>query len=553
MFTFTTNPFDCSEKALLRTWRNQFRFRIAASKHACRLGRQTLTRMQQFSLVGKGRSQTARLYNEIRLLKNAFYAWFNAAIPDRLLFARANQFTAAHKKSLKFGSLSQWARKLASLQHLQLEAARQTHLQELKTQLFSLSKWRLLAKQHLARLIWTSNFRATEDLRAAWQLWLQRTRMQIHADTIYQRGLALSALQQWRTLFSMRQERRWSLFRGLKRWRHAHRARQATIFFAGQRVLRVLNSNDAPTSTLAQALSRSSQQQCQLAFVYQWRSALTRLIGLELAGDGMILESLKARLKRWRLQTHFKMLPAAAPVKLATKMIRRLKRFLQRRQERSDELETALMHFYTQRAWKLEASAFGKWERLFQMAQIGKLSCDTELKAWQSKEKWHCLHRWQLQTALKIHQKCEKWTERQRVLNYWRGVGKTLQSQRRLRILGRSLRNWSAALKERRLNSLQLTAWRCVKIGHTIERWRSKLFAQQSAYSLATDFCFLASGLAALRGWRQALCTKRQRGKPAIGRTLRAPAAHLLKPKKIEVPLLDFDEGDELTVAELSV
>lgn len=564
MFTTTYSPFDCSEKGLLRTWRSQFRFRIAANRHARRSARQNLTRMQQFTTNCQGRAQTARLYNEIRLLKNAFYYWFDCVIPDRLLFARANQFTAAHKKSLKFGALSQWARKYATCQSHQDTLARQEHVKQLKSLLFSLSKWRLLAKQHSARLIWTSNFRATEDLRSAWQIWQARTRAQIHADTIYQRGLALSALGTWRSFFAARQQRRWSLFSSLKRWRHTYKSHQSTLFFAGQRVLRSLNANDAPSSTLSQALTKTSDQQCQLIAVYKWRSALTRLIGLELAGDGMILESLKARLKRWRLQAYLKQLPSLAPIKLATKMIRRLKRNLQLRREKSDELEAALMNFYTNRAWKIESSAFGKWERLFQVAQLGKVACEAELKAWQKCEKWNCLHRWQLQTALKIHQKCNKWTRRQSIMNCWRAIGSSLQKQRKSRLLLRSIGNWRAVLKERQLRSVQLTSWRRFQNGNILERWHVRFFAVRSASSLADDFCFLVSGLGALKSWRQAttsrLSSSSQPPKPQkVTRTLRQPVAHLLKPKKIEVPSLssltpsEVDETGELSVAELSV
>lgn len=558
MFTFSASPFDCSEKGLLRTWRSQFRFRIAANRHARRLGRQNIKTMQRFTESRQKVNQIARFYNEIRLLKNAFYAWFRTVIPDRLLFARAYQFTAAHRQSLKYGALSHWARKLTQVHRHQDQLRQQQHVQQLKALLYSLAKWRLLTKQHTARFIWTANFRSTEDLRASWKLWQERTRAQIFADTVYQRRLALSSLSTWRLLFNARQERRWTLFRGLKRWRHVAKARQATVYFAGQRVLRVLAANDAPSSSLSHALSCSPDQQCKLAFIYRWRSALTRLIGLELAGDGMILEGLKSKLKRWRLQTHLKRLPSVAPVKLATKMIRRLKRYLHHRQERDEELEALLMDYYTKRAWKLEAVAFGKWERLFQLAQLGKLACEAELKKWQAREKGQCLHRWQLQTALKIHQKCCKWTERQRVLNYWRQVGGALQQQRKHRILARSFGLWCMVLKQRRLQSFQVTSWRLWKTGNAMERWRSRLFACQTAASLATDFSFLVTGLAALRMWRASLANqgqKQQLKRPE--RSLKQPVAHLLKPKKISVPSLSninvpekADESKELTVAE---
>lgn len=555
MFSFTSNPFDTSEKGLLRSWRSQFRARIARHRYARRLAKRIFSKMHQISSVNRCLSQTARLYNEIRLLKNAFYAWFRASIPDRLAFARANELTHAHRQSLKFGVLAQWARRCQSITTLQRESQRFDHLKRIKLQLKCLATWRLLHKQHSTRLIWTENFRATEDLRAAWQDWRRLTAIHIQADVFYQRALALGCLNQWRNLFESRQDRRWSLLSVFKKWKQLRLARQAQIYFSGQRTLRRLNAFDAPAQSLSASLQLPESKQALLIALYKWHFRLDRLLQLELAGDGMILESLKKKLRCWRLATINKLLPRQQPRQLVIKMIRRLKRHVLRAKEKKEAGEVALMQYYTSRAWTLQRDAFSLWESRFQMRELGKRACDARLKQWQAAEQWLCLHRWQLQTALKIHTKCTRWTQRQSAFTQWRQICASEKKFRMQRIKNSSLTSWRAALKSKLLQKIEGGAWRSVVLGSRLNRWQEKKNSLTKAASLAEDFYYLTRSLSTLKSWQ----LKAKEGRGRRRRSIKPPTAHLLKPKKIEVPSLSdlnavLVEGDgELSVAELSV
>ena len=83
---------------------------------------------------------------------------------------------------------------------------------------------------HAAQMIWTENFRLTEDLRRNFTFWRSSTKNQVISDTKYQFNLCKSSLKTWRSLFEARQEKRFQMKRFFTLWKVSSQAKEEFDF-----------------------------------------------------------------------------------------------------------------------------------------------------------------------------------------------------------------------------------------------------------------------------------------------------------------------------------
>ena len=497
-------------KGLFQLWRSELQGHKADFIYSNRLVGQVFKKMTGIVSLNQGRSQTSRLYNEIRLLKNFFYNWFTSVISDRFAFARDRIILSRNEIKIKTNFMEKWRRKSRELiliqqQSLQIQLSLKVrHL----TKFFN--DWKLLTKQHEARLIWTQNFRITENLRQFWGQWRIETNNQISADTKYQFNLCKSNLNTWRTLFEVKQERRFQLKRSFSLWKTFSQGGRGLRFLSGQGLLRKLTRLKAPNSTLSKALENSncassSNYSRRIVEFYQWKNQLKRVLILNETATAFLLEKIKKSLQIWRLKTaHFNVV-RSEPMRIKLKTFEMIRKSLNSRREKIDSLDSQLFHYYTHRAVQLESFYFQHWESAFQVTQVGKHCCLQVLKHWEAKKRKYLFLKWQLQTAGIIFGKCKRITEQQGVFTRWRRSCSNERSRRSFRILWKHLKLWKQGLRQRNLENRE------IKFRHTrtklfyYNNWKSLELIHNQNWSRAYDFFYIVRGSRCFDLWKQKL------------------------------------------------
>ena len=160
-------------------------------------------------------------------------------------------------------------------------------------------------------MIWTENFRLTEDLRGNFAFWRNSTKNQVVSDTKYQFNLCKNALKIWRNLFEERQERRFQMKRFFTLWKVSSQGRRGIRFLNGQKLLRRLTRFKASNLTLSRALEHSSSSgnpdstdtlasskySMMIVQLFKWRNGLKRIKTIEDCGNVFLFEKLKKTLE----------------------------------------------------------------------------------------------------------------------------------------------------------------------------------------------------------------------------------------------------------------
>lgn len=517
-------------KGLFQLWRSELQGHKADYFYFNRLIKQSFKQMIGIVSLNQGRSQTSRLYNEIRLLKNFFYNWFTSVIPDRFAFARARIISTRNKIKIKSDLLENWRRKSRVI--ILIEQQSQQIQLSLKARHVTKSfmDWRLLTKQHSARLIWTQNFRFTEDLRQFWEQWRIQTKNQITADTKYQFNLCRGYLNTWRSFFEIKQEKRFQLKRHFSLWKSFSQSERGLRFLSGQGLLRKLTRLKASNSTLSKALESSNCALNSNFFYqkiikfYQWKNQLKRIFHLKQTANAFLLEKIKKSLQIWRLKTaHFNVV-RSEPMRIKMKIFGVIQKNLILRQKKVLALDSQLFHYYTHRAVQLESFYFQHWESAFQVTQVGEHCCLQILKLWESKKRTKLFHNWQLQTAGIIFGKCKRITEQQGVFTRWRQSCSNERSRRSLRIISKHFKYWRYVYRQRNLENqeIQFRHLRIKLLHYT--NWKSLGIIHYHNWSRANDFFYIVRGSRCLELWRQKLQAIRiARAKTQTLLLLRAP------------------------------
>lgn len=560
-------------KGLFQVWRHEMQSKRADALYASKLRQKIFKKLHGNLILNQGRGQTSRLYNEIRLLKNFFYAWFSAAIPDRVVFEKDRIFLASKERQIKTEFFKKWLTKSRSVVLLE-QHSYQVQIATRNRKLTSiLSTWNLLTKQHTARVIWTENFRVTEDLRKIFVDWRRQAKNQVTADTKYQFNLCKGALNEWRSLFEAKQEERFQLKRYFCLWKSASQSRRGLRFLYGQRLLRRLTRLKASNGTLAKALENSSSETTEsdysrkLVALYTWKAQRKRLDVLEDCGNVVLLERMKKKLQIWRLLCTERNLIASEPQRIKAKVFSALKRVLQERREKSDALDSQLFHYYANRAVQLESLYFHYWESAFQVTQVGETCCLKVLKQWESRKRQEMFRRWQAQTAGIIFSKCKRITEQQSVFSQWRHSCANERNRRSLRIVSKHLQFWRKAHRQRDLENREIRFRHLKTKLRLFTAWKSKYAVMQENWSRANDFFYIVRGSRCIDLWKQKLEALRlARSKTQTLLLLRAP---IVRKPRIEqlmanaASLSDVNKNDgneheqlimgNLNIAELSV
>lgn len=555
-------------KGLFLVWRHELQERRAQAFHVSRLLKGTFKRLTGCISLSQGRAQTSRLYNEIRLLKNCFYNWFSAVIPDRFVFERDRMILARNERKTKAQTLLKWIRKSRSIVLLeqQCNQLKIAFKNRQMTRIFS--NWNLLTKQHSARLIWTENFRLTEDLRQIFKNWRSQAKNQVTADTKYQFNLCKNSLNVWRGLFDEKQENRFQLKRFFSSWKYLSIERRGIRFLRGQELLRCLSRLKVPNETLAKALECSNEESSSTKTVtfFKWKHQLKQLLTLKDCGNVFLLDKIKKILQIWRLKTAELNVIESEPIRMKSKVFTLIKKLVASKREKCEALDGQLFHYYANRAVKLEGLYFHRWESAFQVTQVGEHCCLQILKLWESQQRAALFKRWQVQTAGIIFEKCKRITGQQGMFTIWRRSCSAERSRRSLRIISKHFQSWRHAHKQRSLESRQIKFHhlKC-KLGY-FTRWKREHEKMIQSWSRANDFYFIVRGSRSIDLWKQkleALRTARLKTQTLL--LLRAP---IVRKPRIEqlmanaVSLSDLkgskdDEGhlimENLNIAELSV
>lgn len=597
-----SQQFRFSSKGLFQVWRHELKIRRSDQIYCKNLIKKYFNNMAGVTALNQGRSHTSRLYNEIRLIKNYFYKWFTTTIEDRLAFSKGKALAKKKNLIIKINVLEAWRRKTRAVNLIEQKSNALIRIFNERQVSSAFSSWRLLVKHHTARYIWTANFRNTEDIRELWTLWLRNGRNQIISDTIYQSNLTRTSLNKWRTIFDARQDRRFELKRHFCSWRKVLQGNRAFRFYSGQSLLRKLSVfKSATPEILSQAMERSginststssSFSQLNSDFIefdygltrksksvgsvfssrilkfYQWRGKLNRLLLLEEEGDVFLLRKLQKIIQIWRLKIIYKNLEETESCRLAVRLIRQLKFYLQSQREKSETADRQLFHFYTERAIKLEKRYFQIWESSFQVTRVSDHFCDQILRVqWNSIKKSDNFHKWQLLTAGKIFSKCQKITQQQQSFSAWRQNCKTEISTRNRRILSKHFSRWK---HENRCAKLERSKNQFLHVKRKkiyFEKFKNLYKKRQINHSRSFDFFYITRGLSTLNVWRERVklirSFRERNQKSLMMNTLRVP---LVRKPRIEqlmataMSLSDLSVQDNeadfsgnLNVAELSV
>jgi hypothetical protein len=531
-------------KGLFQVWRWSLRGRKAESFHQTRLIGRVYRRLAGIVALNQGRAQTSRLYNEIRLLKNVFYTWFSAAIPDRFVFSRDRMFLVRKEIKVKRTVLGKWLIKTRNLNLIQRRGEElEGSLQVRKFSQF-LATWRLLTKHHAARLVWTDNFRFTEDLRLHFQQWRQESKNQITADTKYQYNLCKTALSQWRDLFAVRQDRRFQLKKHFSLWKSTCQGARGLRFLAGQRLLRRLTRFKATNESISRALTSENSEfakqdnaaqhesNAKIIRFFQWKWQVKRIALLTDLGDGCVFEKYKKFLQIWRLKAAHANVVRSEPLRLKHKTLTAITKHLQSLRQKNEQLDTNLFHYYTLCAVRLESKYFHQWESAFQVTQVGEHCCAQLLEGWESRKRAQLFHSWQLQTAGIIFGKCKRITEQQKTFSIWRQTCNAERSRRSMRCVSKHFQLWRQAHHHRNLENreIRFRHLKC-KLRH-ISLWIKRIELHQQSHSRASDFFFIVHTSRSIDAWRKKLENARlNRSKTQNLLLLRAP---LVRKPRIE-------------------
>lgn len=499
-------------KGLFQVWRDALQGRKAEIFYSSRLLKSSFKKLTGVLSLNQGRDQTSRLYNEIRLLKNCFYSWFQKVIPDRLVFARDRQFLWHKESRIKSITFQKWSRKSRSC--ILLEQRSDQFQISMKNRRIALqfSKWNSLTKQHAARLIWTENFRLTEDLREKFSFWRESTRKQIISDTKYQFNLCKNSLALWRNLFEKVQEERFQMKRFFTLWKVSSQGRRGIRFLNGQLLLRRLTRFKATNSTLSRALeqSTSNPETCaeysmKIVQLFKWKSELKRIKMVQDCGNVFLFDKIKKRLQIWRLKTAELNVIASEPIRIKAKVISSIRRHLRERRDKCDALDRQLFHYYANRAVHLENLYFQRWESAFQVIQVGEHCCLQVLKLWEAQKRKNLFRRWQVQTAGIIFSKCKRITEQQGAFTKWRQLCRSERERRSLRIVSKYFQLWTQRNRQRKLETREIN-FRHIRTKQSyFSKWKESRQEMIQCWSRANDFFYIVRGCKSLSLWRQKL------------------------------------------------
>ena len=558
-------------KGLFQIWRDGLQGRKAEIFYSSRLLKRSFRKLTGILSLNQGRAQTSRLYNEIRLLKNFFYNWFATVIPDRLVFARDRQFLSHKESRIKTKIFQKWIRKSRSIILLEQQSAQiQISLRNRRIAL-QFSKWNLLTKQHAARLIWTENFRLTEDLRENFTFWRNSTRNQIISDTKYQFNLCKSSLTLWRKLFEKAQEERFQMKRFFTLWKVSSQGCRGIRFLNGQRLLRRLTRFKASNSTLSRALNAEVTENCDsskfstvIVQLFKWKNQLLRIKTIEDCGNVILFEKLKKILQIWRLKTAELNVISSEPARLRTKVIGSIKKHFQYRRDKSEALDRQLFHYYASRAVHLENLYFQRWESAFQVLQVGEHCCLQVLKLWETQKRKNLFHRWQVQTAGIIFSKCKKITEQQETFTKWRQLCKSERERRSLRIVSKHFQLWKQAHRQKKLENCEINFRHLHAKLSYFSKWKESRHKMIQNWSRANDFFYIVRGCKSLSLWKQKLeALQLARAKTQTLLFLRAPIARKPRIEQLIAKAAslsnlasdpkDKDENDNLIMGNLNI
>lgn len=493
-------------KSLFRAWHTQMLTRKAARLHQRRVLRTALSTATGRVVLNRGRRKTAMLYDEIRLLKQHFYQWFAVAVADRLVLRQATQVLRVRDATLKARILACWWHRARTVDQLRHQLDAHLQFQKRRSQLTILAQWHTKLRHHTARLVWTDNFRATEELRTWIQQWRQHATMQVTADTHFQKRLARVALARWQATADTRVQLR----SALHAWHRLGQQRRNVRFCAGQRLLRQLTALRASTGVLSRAASvfphvdegRAPLLAIGLVALCRWRAAHEHVRTLDRTGDAVLVARSHKTLLAWRLQAALHNVARSEPQRQALRTLRSLRRVLRQRQAKQGSLERALFAHYAGRALVLEQRHFSSWEAAFQLAKLNEHCCAQTLQQLQQQKRQRLLHHWKLRTAEHIFAKCQALTGKQHVFTLWRRHATLAGAARKQRITRRTWSAWRRQFDRLRLEGAA-RQWTRARTRRLVSSWRHRAQFQRHAHHQAADFRFVVRGQRLLRHWRQ--------------------------------------------------
>ena len=522
-------------KGLFSIWRNKLEEKKSKIYYESRLLKRTFKRLNGYLSLTQGKAQTSRLYNEIRLLKNFFYNWFSSVIPDRFVFARDRMLLIKNEGKLKLETIQKWILKSRSISLIEHQCNQLEISFRNRQKVRSISNWNLLTKQHSARLIWTGNFRVTEDLRRTFTDWRVQAKNQIISDTKYQFNICKSSLKIWRKSFDEKQEKRFQLKNYFKLWKSFSIGKRGIRFIFGQKLIRKLTKLKVSNSILSKVLEHSNEEgkfeeyseysKKSIAY-FNWKNRIKQVKILEDFGNVFLLEKIKKVLQIWRLRNSELNVIESEPFRMKSKIFGILKKASKQKKEKSESLDGQLFHYYTNRAIQLEGRYFHRWESAFQVTQVGEHCCLQVLKLWESQKRTDLFKRWQVQTAGIIFEKCKRITNQQGVFTRWRRSCAAERDRRSLRIVSKYFQDWRKCHHQRKLETRE-TQFRHVKqkLKH-FSQWKNVKQELLKSWSRANDFFYIVRGSRSLDIWKQKLESLRTaRMKTQTLLLLRAPIA----------------------------
>ena len=564
---YLTGAIVNKSHVFFKTWRNELNGRRADYFYSKRILSKSFKKLIGNLSLNQGRNQTCRLYNEIRLLKNFFYKWFTSVIPDRYIFERERNISSKKESELMVKLLKNWSKKLKKLVKInEIELIESKKFENRKI-LTIFNNWKFITKQKVTRLIWTENFRLTEDLRNYFNNWRLKSKNQIISDTKYQFNLCKIKLKNWRNLFEERQEKRFKLKQFFKIWKSFSQGRRGIRFLRGQELLRNLTKSKVSNSILASTLEISSNFESpnyskKISSFFKWKNQIKRIQKLKDFGNIFLLERIKKVLQIWRLKTFQLNVIKNEPIRIKTKTFNLIKNLLKKNREKLENLDSQLFHYYTNRAIKLESFYFHKWEKAFQITQIGENCCIKILKLWESEKRTCLFRRWQCQTAGIIFGKCKRITEQQGIFSLWRNNCKSEINRRSFRILSKHFQIWCQVSRQRNLENREIQFRHLRSKLKNFSIWKLKLKETIQSWSRANDFFFIVRGSRSIDLWKQKLEALRiARSKTQTLLLLKAPVVRKPRIEQLmanaaslsDIKKVDADENDQLVMGNLNI
>jgi hypothetical protein len=496
-------------KRLLRVWRAAvWSRRIARLFVRRRLLGDVFGRWRLLAAVRTGQLKSARLYSELRLLRGALYPWHALAVGDRVAFRTAQ----LHSRVALFRRLLRTWRTASSQQrYLNAAAWPLARVQTLRRVIRGFSQWRRLCQEHVARSVWTANFRSSEELRRVWRCWRLRAQQQIAADTLHQRASVLTAFSAWRQRASARREQRLLLRSALVRWKRLVAAQRHLRFFHGQRMLRTLAALRAAPEALTAAVTRhchltthNSHITSLLTAWQRWRASARNLHAVSATASVLFeVSSLQRKLKIWRLATAEANVVRSEPKRRAIAVYRLALSVLRQRLEHQAACDYRLLDYYTLRARLLETRAWSRWSVHYTASKHRGLLLNARLLAWQAAEKTGRLHRWQLATAALFFKKCQALTGKHRIWAAWRTQSLAEAASRRVRCLAKMLHFWRHTARNRSLQRRSLQWHVQGLVRRSLGVWRRQNALLHRIALRAGGVASIRLGCRKLRLWRQ--------------------------------------------------